>query len=271
MSLSKPYSPKIEGVLHIGSMSRSMQQASYACPAYDFHRDIDKMIISGGADTYKPKLSDPTSDWQVLNFNVTHNSRVLAFDIAGSVLRVNTDNCVSVIRRHGKKPFTTLSEVLHIDTHEVYFQNMCARDCHPLRAGDIVVFNTGANQMFSVSHYTAVREPVAMKEGHELLVFLPKLKHVDLFEQNILGNPQVIKEIRMYIDGCVGCWDAVLDPANAITFEWVEARADSFFAQRFDRLQQLDSIYAGSTVGGEAEHGDGKRKKSHPKGDGGCA
>jgi hypothetical protein len=261
MSLSKPYSRAVESLLYISTVQEEPMFACM-CPAFSFYRSLDKTVVSAGSLAHKPTMVDPASPWKVLGFAsmVGHYTNP-SFEIVSGMLRCNMHSTVSVIRRTGTKPFTNLADIFYMDRHTIHYHLMGPNEYHSLHAGDIVVYQTGIPSIYNPGLRDAQREALNMKKSHDLLFFLPKISNVERFEENVLGNPRFIREVREYIDECVGCWDATRDAVTRdIVFKWMNAREDVLSAKEFKLLGRVDLMYAGA-VPPDVKEDDGKKRK----------
>jgi hypothetical protein len=264
MSLSKPFSRTVESVLHISTINHEPAPIpAYMCPSFAFYRSLDKVVISAGFPAHTPKVVDPASPWRVLGLSsVVGTYTTPCFEIVSGLLRCNMHSAVSVIRRTAKKPFTNLADIFFMDMHTIHYHLMQPNEFHSIHAGDIVVYQTGQTSIYNPGLRDAQRDPLKMQKGHDLLIFLPKIDNVGRFEQNVLGSPQLIREIREYIDECVGCWDATRDEVTReIVFRWMKAREGVLSAKEFKFLGHVDMMLAGKRPTDDKKEDGSKRAK----------
>jgi len=247
MSLSKPYSRNIESLLHVGEISIP----EHTSPSFAFLKSLGKIMISGGNTRSTPLLTDSTSEWKLINLRTDIGGcNTPCFKITGGVISSDIRDTVGVIKREGETPFTTLADIFHVCTGNSHLKIMGEKEHIPLNAGDIVVYRTGGTP-FHKSLLPGQRAPLQTKAGFELLIFLPMIQNTELFEENVLGNRHVIRELREYIDDRIGCFDAAKDNHHIVQLEWMAERAEALSAKKFDRLANIDSIYAGKETDGQ--------------------
>jgi hypothetical protein len=242
-------------LLQIGDMNTTTKTPTYASPPFTFLPSLKKTVISGGRAAAATEIKGPTT-WENVNFK-SNASRcnTPCFEIIEGLIGHSIEDTVCVIQR--KSPFATLADIFNINPDETDIYIMKQRTTIPLRAGDIVAYQTDGTPIHN-RLCPDERSPLNTKTGFHYLVFLPKIEDIALFDQNVLDNRHVIREMREYIDGWIGCVDAVMaDDSRKVTFEWMKGRARDFEAKKFERLSNIDSIYAG----GAAEEDKQKKKR----------
>ena len=260
MALSKA-SRAFESVLRIGSLpSESNRAPAFSCPNVTLYTGLDNSVISMGPETAKPKPVPSCEPLDVVHFVGGGSAYTASFTIARGVLQCAYS--AYVLRRKVREPFSSLKDLFFLDTKNVHFHTLASGNCMPIFAGDILIFPVVPAQLHRNVNHVNLRASFDVKEGHEVLVLLPKITDMDQFQRNVLGNASVLNEMRNFIDECVGCWDAVYDPVSGITnYVWADDRCAHFESKAYDHLADVDSIYAGAQLPPVATGKQASRKR----------
>lgn len=262
MALSKA-SPHVPAyVLHIGCVHRD-PGLLFVSPECQLYGDLKNCVISGGSVASKP-VPIGSSKLSVVHFDAKEIPGIPAFILDGG----GTFLCqypVSVLERKGAVPFDSLSDLFLMQPSNLQINLLKAGDCMKLFPGDVVIYQTGYTALQGDINFRNQLGQLNMKTDFGILILLPEIEDMKRFQEKVVGNPNVIREIRDYVDECVGCWDAVFNLAtNKTDCVWSNDRSAAFRAKTYDHLVRLDSIYEGDSYPSHSVANGGGSKKRKP-------